>query len=216
MRARVALGRLFSVKPFDKQDVFAADGFDSAFGHVDSALPGEADHCVFNTGIVPAVIQPVEFGQPKPMVILHDYLRTGAAHRCAQQQQFLNLRRGWVRGNFVLNQGVGEILQFGAVDGLVELSLRGGGHIAEPEAKRSCSVIGRFQKVVHLSQIGLSCVLFDDTASPIIGTGVTQWAEDSFQMHGAVGFVGQLQFHRVDWHCFGILKVALPVDKASE
>ena len=101
MRARVYPSVVLSrSKRLTSRTSLSAHRFDPAFGHVDPALPGEPEHRMFNACVVPPVIRLVEFCHPKPLIVLNNSFGTGAAHRCAEEEQFLNLGRRRVGREF--------------------------------------------------------------------------------------------------------------------
>jgi hypothetical protein len=74
MRSRVSLVDFEAVESAHKQNVLAADLNDTALGGANSALFGEHEHRVLDARVIPAIVRAVEFGDPKPLVILDDRL----------------------------------------------------------------------------------------------------------------------------------------------
>jgi len=105
--AQIPLFRFFAVEAFDQQNIFSPNSIHAAFSHLDPTLTRQAQHRVFYPGVVPAIIRPIEFRNPKLIVIFDNRLRPGATHRSSEEQQLLDLGSCRIVRQFVLNKRFG-------------------------------------------------------------------------------------------------------------
>ena len=159
---------------------------------------------MLHAGVVPAVVPPVEFGDPEAVIVFDDGFGTCAAHGCPEQQQILYLRRCCIAGGPIFgdevagDQGIGKALEFFQSKSLVELSLGRRRRLPEAEAERAGPVVRGFQQIVQLAEQGLAGMLLDDTPAPIIRRGVAQRAEHTVQAGRSVSARRQFEFERVE------------------
>jgi hypothetical protein len=64
----------------DQKNVPARDGLDPAFGNLDSALPGQPQHGMLYTRVIPPIVRARELRNPERMLILDDRFWTHASH----------------------------------------------------------------------------------------------------------------------------------------
>ena len=77
--------------------------------------------------------------------------------------------------------GVRNRLQSCEGDGLVEHAAGRRRRAVQSEAEGSGTVVGRLQQVVKLAQLVFAGVLLDNAAAPIVGAGIAERSEDTFQ-----------------------------------
>ncbi len=99
--------------------------------------------------VIPAIVGAVEFGDPKPLVILNNRLGPRAAHRRADQHEFFYLN-GVVAFllDVIAHDRVGDFLQLPQFQRLIEFAARRRGLLAQPEAQRAGPVVRQLKQIV--------------------------------------------------------------------
>lgn len=70
----------------------------------------------------------------------------------AKQQQFLYLRSRRVGGNLIFDECLHQFLRLCKIERPIELAQRGGRYLVQPKTGRAGTIVGRFEKIVHLAQ----------------------------------------------------------------
>jgi hypothetical protein len=107
-------------------------------------------------------------------------------------------------------------LELFEIDRLVEFPLRGGREVVVTEAECARAVVGRLQQVIQFTELGIACVLLDDTTAPVVGPGIARRAEDAVQSRFLVGPGRELEFDGIELNGVLVLQIGAAVDKPPE
>src|SRR6266511_1197703 len=108
---------------------------------------------MFDPCIVPTVVRTVKLRDPKAFVVFHNSLRTGAAHRCADEHQILDLRGLLSLDVLLPHEGFGNFVKLREFDRLVELAARSGRLLPKSKSERPGAVVRGIEQIVQLAKL---------------------------------------------------------------
>jgi len=167
--------------------------------------------------MVPAVVGPVELGEPETVCVFDHSLGPGAPHGGAQEEKRLDLAGLGVGGQrLVPDDRIGQSLKPLEVQCLVERAPWCRGGLAKTEAEGAGAVVRRVKQVVQFPKLGFAEMPLDDPPAPEIRPGVAECSEDAVQAGRLKDAAGEAQLDRIELHAVRPFELASSVDKAAD
>ncbi len=146
----VAIGDTLPIEPLHHQYVPATCLNDFAECHIKTTLACERKHGVLDARAVPAIVVSIELGEPEFVGVFHNSFWSSTSHRSADKEKFFDLRMRPISWQLLIRDDcICNPLELRECHCLIELAPRCRGLLIEPEAQRTCSIIGGVQEVIE-------------------------------------------------------------------